>query len=138
MGVPRDKNAKRFYQAAVRHLDEAELLLEWERRAGAIYLAGYCVECVLKALILVQTPPRSRADVMDSFRGSGAHNFDRLRSLYNHSGGAAFPKDVVGAFFVVDDWDTDRRYDPSLRRGDNADDFLAAVRVIWAYADQRL
>lgn len=87
MGVPRDKDAKWFYQAAGQRLADAELLLEWERPAGVISLAGCCVDRALKAITLTQAPPGRRAEVLESFRGSGAHNYDRLRFLYNELGG---------------------------------------------------
>ena len=55
MGIPRDKDAKRFYRAAGQRLDDAAYLLDGARTTACVYLAGYCVECMLKALIVVQT-----------------------------------------------------------------------------------
>ncbi|MCL6632086.1 MAG: HEPN domain-containing protein [Alicyclobacillus herbarius] len=40
-----------FVQAAGRHLYDCFLLRERERWDNAVYLAGYVVECILKALI---------------------------------------------------------------------------------------
>lgn len=46
-------------EAASKHLDDAQALLNSNRTDGAAYLAGYVVECSLKALILYDSgiPP---------------------------------------------------------------------------------
>jgi len=45
-----------YPRAAQKHVQDAEVLLGQHRFDGAGYLAGYVVECVLKALIQVETP----------------------------------------------------------------------------------
>jgi len=41
---------------AKQRFDDALLLLEMGRTTAAVYLAGYSVECMLKALILSAVP----------------------------------------------------------------------------------
>ncbi len=138
MAVPGDPNARRFYRAAVQRLEDAEFLLETERTTAAVYLAGYCVECLLKALILAQASRDERAAVLDSFRGAGAHNYDWLWFVYAEHGGARFPKEVTEAFLIIDNWGTDLRYNPGTIPPDDAERFLDAVRAIHRWANGRL
>ena len=142
MGMPRDKDAKRFYIAARRRLDDAKALLAadhtTDHTTGSMYLAGYTVECMLKALIIAQATSTRKPEVLSEFRGSGAHNFDRLRAALLKLGGAKFPKDVVESFLVVQEWGTDWRYDPAPRPADDAESFLASVTRIWECIDKRL
>jgi len=49
MGLPRAPEAQRYDRAAQHCLEDAQLLLTWGRTTGAVYLAGYTVECVLKS-----------------------------------------------------------------------------------------
>ncbi|HMA92778.1 MAG TPA: hypothetical protein VKP30_08835 [Polyangiaceae bacterium] len=50
--------AEQFANAAYRHLKDSKVLLENQRWDGCAYLAGYVIECSLKALISSpSTPP---------------------------------------------------------------------------------
>jgi HEPN domain-containing protein len=140
VGVPRDKEAKRFYRAAEQRLEDATFLFSESvrRTTAAVYLAGYCVECLLKALILSQVAKAERGEVLQLFRGSKAHDYDWLRELYYVKGGARFPPAVVQAFSTVSVWGTEMRYQPGTIPDDDAEEFLAAVETIWDWADGRL
>jgi HEPN domain-containing protein len=141
VGVPRDKDAKRFYRAGGQRLEDAAFLLDAARTTAAVYLAGYCVECMWKALIISQAGKDKKKEVLDLFRGAGAHNYDWLRSLYDKYGGKPPPKkdkELTNAFVIVGSWRTDLRYEPGTMRADDAEEFLAAVRRIWTWADERL
>lgn len=141
MGVPKDKDAKRFYQAAKQRLDDAAFLLDAARTLAAVYLSGYCVECMWKALIITQAGKDKKDEVIELYAGAKAHNFDWLRSLYDRYGGPPpSPKDknLRGAFVVVGSWGTHLRYDPGTMPEDAATEFIEAVRLIHAWADKRL
>ena len=43
---------------------------------GAVYLAGYSVECILKALIFSVVPLVQIEAVLGSFRGVRAHDYN--------------------------------------------------------------
>ena len=58
-----DCNPKAFWRAASQRLEAANLLLESGIFLDAVYLAGYAVECALKALILERTPAARRREV---------------------------------------------------------------------------
>jgi HEPN domain-containing protein len=141
VGVPRDKDAKRFYRAAGQRLEDAAFLLDAARTLAAVYLAGYCVECLWKALIITQAGKDKKEEVLDEFRGAGAHSYDFLRSLYYKYGGQPPPKRdkaLANAFVIVGSWRTDLRYNPGTWPADDAEEFLEAVRRIWDWADGRL
>jgi HEPN domain-containing protein len=139
MSAQRSKHVRLYLAAAGHRLDEAEFLrTKGERTLGAIYLAGYAVECVLKALILSLFGEHEQPAVMQRFRGAWAHDYGELKSLYRKSGGAGFPREVAQAFALVDDWGTDLRYSPRAEYPGDASEFFGAVDVILRWATQRL
>src|SRR4051794_12969935 len=135
MGIPRDKDAKRFSRAAGQRLEDAEFLLEGARTTAAVYLAGYCVECMWKALIVTQAGKDKKQEVLDLFRGAGAHNYDFGLSLsIDKYGGKPPPKkdkELTNSFAKVGSWRTDLRYEPATMPADDAEEFLDAARRIW-------
>src|SRR5258708_2709251 len=86
MPKPRSAEAKPFYRASIQRIEDARVLLENRRTTGAVYLAGYGVECILKVLLLEPTPKTRRAGVLTLFRGQLAHNFDWLKHELNLTG----------------------------------------------------
>jgi HEPN domain len=138
MSVPRSRDARLFYRCADLRLVEARILRKADQTTGAVYLAGYGVECMLKALILEATRSNKREEMMASFRGMAGHNFDWLRNQYLLSGGIRFPPAVARAFTLVSDWSTELRYDPSSIDPEEADAFLDAADEIIKWADERI
>ena len=51
----RQSNGDDYPEAAGKHLTDASVLVADDRHDGAAYLAGYVVECALKALIQMET-----------------------------------------------------------------------------------
>ena len=51
----KQQNGDDYPAAALKHLQDAGVLIKGRRFDGAAYLAGYSVECVLKTLIQVET-----------------------------------------------------------------------------------
>ena len=70
MAIPASPDARLYYRCAFQRYEEAEILFEAGYTTGAVYLAGYGVECVLKALVLTVVPPNARSDALRSFRGA--------------------------------------------------------------------
>lgn len=138
MALPQSLEARPFYQSAKQRFEDARFLLEAERTTGAVYLAGYCVECMLKALLLSIVPAGGRAGMLASFRGAKAHDFDWLKARYFEHGGPPFPSAVAKDFSLVDTWTTDLRYKPGTTKRGDAEAFLRAAEAIMAWADGRL
>src|SRR5260370_37658459 len=110
MALPKTKEARLFYRAAKQRYDDALLLLEGNRKTGAVYLAGYTVECFLKALLLESVSPAVRKELLGEFRGSRAHNFEWLGGMYCRHVSSAIPHDVNRHLSRVAGWATDIRY----------------------------
>jgi hypothetical protein len=138
MAGPRPGPATLFYRCALQRYEEAQVLRGNDKTTGAVYLAGYGVECVLKALILTSAPVSDLAQVMGSFRGRRAHDFDWLLQRYREQGGAGLPADVNRQFTYVNAWSTDLRCLPQAYKDREADQVLAATLVIIRWAEGRL
>jgi HEPN domain-containing protein len=85
--MPSSAHARRFYRAAKQRFDDALLLLEMERTTAAVYLAGYSVECMLKALILSAVPQTHEEELLGMLHGVRAHDYEWLLHLYAEKGG---------------------------------------------------
>ena len=138
MPLPNAPEARPFYRSARQRFEDAEFLLAAERTTGAIYLAGYGVECMLKALILSLGSPSARPTILATFRGAQAHDYDWLRRQYSELGGQTFPPATLKQFILVNTWTTDLRYDSGTARRRDAEDFLKASEAIINWADGRL
>ena len=139
MGMPSSPNARLFYRCAIQRLDEAKILRKNDQlTTGAVYLAGYCVECMLKALILNGLTKSKQEEMLKSFRGAKAHDFDWLREQYYRVGGARFPSGINRNFILVTNWSTDLRYLPKTLATKDIDAFLKAADEIRSWIDGRL
>ena len=138
MTSPRQKDAKLFYRCAFQRLGDAQILLKEEHITGAVYLAGYGIECILKALILSVVSPGQLASVLNNFRGQRAHSYEWLREEYYNNKGARFPREVNQHFtFAARYWPSNLRYQPGTLNLGDAEDFIAAVIAIIAWAEGR-
>jgi hypothetical protein len=105
-------NRAEFQQLADVRIDEAGVLLAAGKWAGAYYLAGYAVECALKACIAKRTqaedfPPRKTDDYY-------THDLNLLLKTANltsarHADGEANPI-LGGNWRTVVLWKEDARY----------------------------
>ena len=87
-----------------------EAALEIGRTTAAVYLAGYSIEYMLKALILPAIPQAQEEEVLSMFRGARAHDCEWLLRLYVEKGGARMPPSVAPHFTRVNLWSTDMRH----------------------------
>jgi len=68
MAVPGSSDARLYYRCAFQRYEEAEVLLKSDYTTGAVYLAGYGIECILKSLVLMAVSSAGRSDTLRSFR----------------------------------------------------------------------
>jgi HEPN domain-containing protein len=137
MGAPRSAEAKPFYRASYQRLEDSRILLENGRTTGAVYLAGYGVECILKVLLLERTPKSSRAAVLMSFRGQIGHNFDWLKHELSRTDFSEARQSSV-MFLRLRDWSTDLRYSTKQTAQRDAVTFLRAAEKIIEWIERQL
>lgn len=122
-----------FMRAAGQRLDAANVLLAHAYHLEAMYLAGYCAECSLKALILARTPRSKLADELDEVtHGSIAHNLDFLHARLS-ARRVTFSKEALEAFRRLRTWSTDFRYETRMKTFREASLFvrMAGVMRMW-------
>jgi hypothetical protein len=138
MAPPQDLDARKYYRAAKQRLLEAELILaKAELPAASIYLAGYAIECILKAFLLTLTPPTERAEVRRALREDFGHNLRRLRAGLVLRG-ANPPRDVTRDLLFASSWSPALRYEPGPAKPAEAKRFLDAARAVVVWADRRM
>lgn len=102
-----------FQRLARRRLKEARTLLKNGGYDGAYYLAGYAVECALKACIAKQTqrhefPDKTR--VLDSY----SHDFAKLVRVANLTNDLQNERNANSVFrqnwSIVEKWSEETRY----------------------------
>jgi HEPN domain-containing protein len=138
MGLPRPAEARLYYRAAKHRYEDAELLLEAGRTTGAVYLAGYTVECFLKALLLASVAPGLQKQLLGTFRGSRAHDIEWLGALYREHVETGVPTDVTRHLSRVASWSPDLRYAARALKRREADEFMESVVAIVTWADERM
>src|SRR5262245_233415 len=116
MADPKGKEVRRFMRAAAQHLADAAILRNaGSPSSGAMYLAGYAVECGLKAVLLANVTARTQSKMLQSFHGTKAHDYDwltlQLRRRNVHLSAA-----VADALSKVDSWSVELRYSPGDRK----------------------
>lgn len=137
MAVPADIDARRFYRVAYQRMEEGALLIDKLRRYNAaVYLTGYAVECILKALLISVTPVGERQPTVRSFRGGLAHDLRWLRAQLGRRG-VLVPPAQAKELAYVSSWSVNLRYEPGAGVEEDARRFLVATRVIVQWADGR-
>ena len=127
---------RRFYQAALQRFEDAEVLLRNDRTTGALYLAGYAVECSLKALLLNSIPVSRQQAVVGSFRGQLAHDFEWLKSELRGRG-VEVPAAVVVHLRRVNTWSTSLRYVAGRVKRHTVQSFLKAAEQVIGWTKGR-
>ncbi len=114
---------------ALERLGDAQVLVKNKRFAGAYYLAGYAVECALKARIAKRTKQHDFPPKPNEVREIYTHDLKRLVSLakldevFNQL--AKQERAFERHWAVVQDWNEESRYE--VRGEKKAKDILKAV-----------
>lgn len=138
MSTPASLIPRKFYRVSYQRFEEAEVLFEAGYYIGAVYLAGYAIEYMLKTLILEATPEKDHVSVETEFRGQRAHQYEWLRHRYMQTHAPGLPADISQALVFVNTWETSLRYTPGVGERDDASRFLVEARKIIEWADSRI
>lgn len=126
-----------FQRAARQRLSTAEFLLDHRYNLDAMYLAGYAVECTLKALILKVTLPAERPDVLKKISsGKKMHDPEVLGEILKRCG-RPIPLELVKRF-RRSGWSTALRYESG--RTDTAETraFLKTAKAVYDWVEGQL
>src|SRR5438046_4802102 len=103
MATPAPIESRRFYRVAHQRFEDGEILFENNRTTGAMYLAGYAVECALKALLFTSIPPSQHARLLRSFSGKMGHDYEWLKGRLR-ANGVAIPAEAARRLRFVSSW----------------------------------
>jgi hypothetical protein len=129
---------KRFHDAAWLHLDAARLLLDQCSLHAAsllahevVYLGGYAVECILKALLLSRTRAKRHEALESEFIASLGHDLEKIKArLEKLRKPVLMSAEVARSFRAVRRrWSSEMRYYPAKKTTEEAREFLEAVVV---------
>lgn len=87
---------RKLHRAGYQRFESGRILYrDFGRSLDGVYLAGYCIECCLKVLILKQVPARRREHIVETlFRGKIAHDFEWLHEQYRKLAGNPLPNGI--------------------------------------------
>lgn len=127
-----DPQVLRFVKAAAARLSAADVFLDNSKYLDATYLAGYVIECSLKALLLSYVPLPERPEfIREYFRGATAHDFEFLVHQLRQRGANITPdiRKLLSRSHRI--WTTELRYESGYGRAKDTE-FLrdASERIL--------
>lgn len=134
-------DSRSFWSAATYRFGTARFLLDSQsgRHLDAVDLAGYVVECSLKALILTRTPRGCRGELcVELTTGARSHGFLYLRRTLRTKGCAPSPQIRDGLGSLEKEWGTNLRYVGALIPLREAESFLRRVTSVYDWVERRL
>jgi hypothetical protein len=103
---------------------------------GAMYLAGYSVECILKAYIIsCSGEHRTLAEIAPEFTGNAGHSLDRLLLRSGLEGDLGVH---LADWQLCRTWTPDWRYSPDVPSRGEAMSFVAASQRVHAWIRSRV
>lgn len=132
------------HKASIHRWVDAQALLKATRWRGAMYLAGYVVECQLKSKLMARLRCRTLQQLETELqhRGIGAtpftHNLGSLLALTGSQDRLRQNSVVWRSFKLVNQWVPAWRYSPDLAGEVEATTFLNAVQEVNHWLDVNL
>lgn len=126
-------------KASKHRMDDARALFNATRWRGAMYLAGYSVECLLKAKLMRMFNCRHLRELDDELQTRGmlashstvfTHQLELLLRLTAAIDRMRSNEELWRLFNLVNRWVPAWRYAPDLSTQDDAEDFLDAVKKV--------
>lgn len=130
-------SSRDFLRAAIQRLTTAEFLLANKYNLDAMYLAGYAVECSLKALIVAATAESDRPAILKKLTGGKKmHSPEVLGGLLrdlNHP----IPAKLAQRF-RKSSWSVDLRYESGRTDTGETRAFLKTVKAVYHWAEAEI
>jgi HEPN domain-containing protein len=129
-------SSRDYQRAAGQRFTVAEFLLKNGYNLDAMYLAGYAIECSLKAVILSSCPDGEQEEMAGRLRSSAKMHLPILLAEILRERGRPAPVDLVKRFRRFH-WTTDLRYESGRRPTGEAKGLLrnAKQTLDWAAAE---
>lgn len=130
-------SSRDFQRAARQRLTTAEFLLENRYNLDAMYLAGYAIECALKALVVELTPASDRGETLKKI-GSGKqmHEPEVLGGILKDLG-KPIPLELVKRF-RRSGWSTALRYESGRTDTGETRGFLRTAKATQDWVEGEL
>ncbi len=134
-------------KAAKHRLDDARSLFKEKRWRGSMYLAGYSIECMLKAKLMVKHRCQTLEELEDELRSRDllperltifTHQLSLLLGLTGRDQTLRRDRKLWPVFVLVNGWVPAWRYSRDLGNRDDADDYLAAVVTIVRWVEHNV
>jgi HEPN domain-containing protein len=134
-------------KAARHRLDDAQVLLDNDRWRGAMYMAGYAVECLLKTKLMAIFGCQHLQQLEERLRERGllgeratvfTHQLELLLRLASGLERLRQHAELWQQFNIVNRWVPAWRYNARAVDPSDAADFLAAVGRIVAWLENNL
>src|SRR5208283_5094655 len=122
-----------FQRAAAQRFMTAEFLLEKGLTLDALYLAGYSVECILKAPIMHLTPEADQETTFQLLKSGAKMHYPEHLRVELRKRQHDIPPDLIKRFRRFD-WSTNLRYESGRRRGGEVRGYLKTAQrwIEWA------
>jgi HEPN domain-containing protein len=126
-------------KAGKHRMDDARALMNAVRWRGAMYLAGYSVECLLKTKLMRRFACRHLRELEEELQRRGSlgaqatiftHHLELLLQLANARDRLRQNAEHWGLFNLVNGWLPAWRYSADLSNRNDAEDFLEAVEKV--------
>jgi HEPN domain-containing protein len=134
-------------KASKHRLDDARALLNAVRWRGAMYLAGYAVECLLKAKLMRMFDCRHLRELEEQLQARRAlspqgtvftHQLELLLRLTNATDRLRQNPENWQMFNIVNRWVPAWRYTADLSKRDDATDFIEAVEGLSRWIEHNI
>jgi len=134
-------------KASAHRLDDARVLLNAERWRGAMYMAGYAVECLLKTKLMQVYGCRTLRELEDELQRRGVldehatvftHQLELLLRLTQRSDQLRQHRTLWPQFTLVNRWLPAWRYTADMANRQDAEDFLEVVAQIMHWIENNV
>ena len=134
-------------RASIHRLDDARALFNAGRWRGAMYMAGYAVECLLKTKLMQRYSCRTLRELEDELQRRGAlaehatvftHHLELLLRLTQRLDQLRQHRMLWPQFVLVNRWIPAWRYTADTANRQDAADFLEAVAQIMQWLEHNV
>ena len=134
-------------KASSHRLDDARALFNAERWRGAMYMAGYAVECLLKTKLMQMYSCRTLRELEDELQRRGVlaehatvftHQLELLLRLTRRLAQLRQHRILWPQFVLVNRWIPAWRYTADVANRQDATDFLEAVAQIMQWLEHNV